>query len=403
MVEAKVDVCVVGGGPAGLAAAGAAAEEGATVLLAEAMPTLGRKFLMAGKSGLNLTKDEPADVFAARVSGSRVRETLTTFGPIEIQAWAEGLGQPLFTGSSGRVFPVAMKASPLLRAWRARLADLGVDLRTRWRWTGGLVPALRFETETGAVTVAAASAVLALGGASWPRLGSDGAWAEGLGDKVDLAPFAASNAGLAMDWSPQVARFDGAPLKPVVLKLGETQASGEAVVTAAGLEGAAAYTLSAAVRRRDADERLTADLAPDLARSEIETRLGRPRGKASLANHLRRRLGLTGLKAALLREAGPLPAAPGPLAARIKAAPLPLTGLMPLAGAISSVGGVPEAALTADLMLRTAPGTFCAGEMIDWDAPTGGYLITASMASGRAAGQAAAAFAGKGFVEKGLR
>lgn len=379
----KTDVCVIGGGPAGLMAAEAAAGQGARVLLAEQKPTLGRKFLMAGKSGLNLTMDEAAQAFRAHVSGGSVLDrALGGFGPAQVQGWARGLGQEVFTGSSGRVFPKVMKASPLLRAWIARLEDAGVDLRTRWRWTGGL----SFATPDGVVEVDAKAVVLALGGASWARLGSDGCWINSLPD-VSLVPFGPSNVGFEVEWSPHMEKHFGAPVKPVALTVGGASVTGEFVVSARGIEGSAVYAI---VQPLLASGALTLDLMPGQGAEQLSAKLARPRGKASVSNHLRRTIRLDGVKAALLREAGPLPEDPASLAARIKAVPLAVKGPRPIDEAISTTGGVPLSELTEDLMLRARPGTFCAGEMIDWDAPTGGYLITTCLATGRIAGLAAA-------------
>ena len=388
MERAKVDVLVVGGGPAGLAAAEVAAAAGRSVLVAERMPSVGRKFLMAGRSGLNLTKDEAAEVFRTRVLTGidGVRAALEAFGPHEVVAWAEGLEQDVFTGSSGRVFPKAMKASPLLRAWLRRLEGSGVELRSRCRWEGfrdGIPVLDGAPMEAGAV-------VLAMGGASWSRLGSDGAWVAPLGAPV--APFTPSNMGFDVAWSAHMARHFGAPVKQVRLRAGETEVLGEFVVTASGIEGSAVYAVSRALWTAMGDGRtgaLTVDLLPDRDRAEIAERLAKPRGKASMATHLRKALGLTGVKAALLREAGPLPEGKA-LAARIKAVPVAVTGARPLDEAISVAGGVAAQALDGNLMLTDRPGVFCAGEMLDWDAPTGGYLITTCLATGRRAGRAAA-------------
>jgi uncharacterized flavoprotein (TIGR03862 family) len=387
------DVCVIGAGPAGLAAAEAAVAAGARVLVADRMPSLGRKFLMAGKSGLNLTKDEPADAFHAHVAPRH--PALAALGPAEVIAWAEALGQPVFTGSSGRVFPRAMKASPLLRAWLRRLDAAGVEMRTRWRWRGWEQGALAFDTPDGPRSLRPGAVVLALGGGSWARLGSNGAWA-GLMPEGTVAPFAPSNMGFEVGWSPAMERHFGAPVKPVGLRCGAARVQGECVVSARGIEGSAVYALSAAIRAAMGPDGVTVtlDLLPDLSEAEIARRLARPRGKATLSNHLRKTLRLTGVKAALLREGGgPLPADPAGLAARIKAAPLHLLRARPLDEAISTAGGLRLSALEDDLMLRARPGVFCAGEMLDWDAPTGGYLITTCLASGRVAGRAAAAWA----------
>jgi len=379
----NIDVCVIGGGPAGLMAAEAAAGQGARVLLAEQKPTLGRKLLMAGKSGLNLTMEQEARAFRAQVSpGSALDAALGAFGPAQVQDWARGLGQEVFTGSSRRVFPVAMKASPLLRAWIARLEGAGVDLRTRWRWTGGL----GFDTPDGPRQVQAQAVVLAPGGASWARLGSDGRWAAML-PEVPLVPFGPSNMGFEVDWSPHMAKHFGQPVKPVRLTAGDTSVTGEFVLSARGIEGSAVYAVAQPLL---ASGVVLLDLMPGQGAAQLAAKLARPRGKTSLANHLRRTIRLEGVKAALLREAGSLPDAPEALAARIKAVPLAVRGPRPLDEAISTTGGVPLLALTDELMLRARPGTYCAGEMIDWDAPTGGYLITTCLATGRIAGLAAA-------------
>lgn len=382
---------VIGAGPAGLMAAEALAAAGRPVLVAEARPSIGRKFLMAGKSGLNLTKAEASEAFAAAYSagGDRLAPILAAFGPEEAMAWARGLGVEVFAGSSGRVFPVGMKASPLLRAWAARLAAGGVETRTRWRWTGWDGPAAVFATPGGGVRVSAGATVLALGGGSWARLGSDGAWAPILaaeGAKVE--PFAASNVGWRVDWSPAMARHYGAPVKPVRLSAGGRSVAAEFVVSARGIEGGGVYALGPELRTGAA---LTLDLAPGLDAATVAARLNRPRGKASLANHLRKSLRLTPVKVALLRDhAGSALADPGALAAAIKALRLPLQGPRPLDEAISTAGGLAFGAVDGDLMLRARPGVFAAGEMLAWDAPTGGYLLTACLATGLRAGRAAA-------------
>jgi len=363
------------------------------VLVADRMPSVGRKFLMAGKSGLNLTKDEPADVFHAHVTPSS--PALAGLDPAEVIAWAEGLGQAVFTGSSGRVFPCAMKASPLLRAWLRRLDGAGVRFATRWGWQGWDGDALRFDTPEGPRSLRPRAVVLALGGGSWARLGSDGAWTAALPAGA-VAPFAPSNMGFEVAWSASMQRHFGAPVKPVGLRCGAAAAQGECVVSARGIEGSAVYALSAALREamRADGVTITLDLLPGLSQAQVARRLARPRGKGSLANHLRKTLRLTGVKAALLREGGgPLPGEPEALAARIKAAPLHLRRPRPLDEAISTVGGLRLEAVDEDLMMRDRPGVFCAGEMLDWDAPTGGYLITTCLASGRVAGRAAAAWA----------
>lgn len=384
---------VIGGGPAGLMAAGELAAAGHRVLVAEAKPSLGRKLLMAGKSGLNLTKEEAPQAFldAYAEAASWLAPMLAEFGPAQVRLWAERLGQPLFTGSTGRVFPEAMKASPLLRAWLARLADLGVETRSRWRWTGWDGEALSFDTPGGATQVVPAVTVLALGGASWRRLGSDGAWAPLLAARgVEVAPFAAANAGVAIDWSPHMAAHLGAPLKNVAFRAGAYSSRGEATISQRGLEGGGLYSVSRGLRE---GAPLWLDLLPDLGAAAVADRLAAPRGKASLANHLRKRLGLPPAQIALLNEfARPLPQDAAALAALIKAMPVRHSGLRPLDEAISTAGGVRQDALDGALMLKAMPGVFCAGEMLDWEAPTGGYLLTACLATGRWAGRSAAAY-----------
>jgi hypothetical protein len=388
----RPEALVVGAGPAGLMAAEEMARAGLQVCVAEAKPSMARKLLMAGKSGLNLTTQAEAAAFLAAYGAAapRLRRMLADFGPDQVRHWAEGLGQPLFTGSSGRVFPLAMKASPLLRAWLARLAGLGVEMRPRWRWQGWSGAALAFETPEGERCMAPGVVVLALGGASWARLGSDGAWADLVAARgVPLAPFAPSNAALSVDWSAHMARHFGQPVKPLALMAGGQRVRGEIVVSAKGLEGGGLYPLTPALRK---DATLTLDLAPDLAEAAVAERLAQPRGKRSQANHLRRTLRLDPVRLALLNEfARPLPQAPRALAARIKALPVAHAGLRPLDEAISTAGGVRWDGLTDELELRALPGVFAAGEMLDWEAPTGGYLLTACLATGRCAGRAAAA------------
>ncbi len=372
-----------------------AAEElsraGHKVIVAEAKPSAARKFLMAGKSGLNLTRAEPLERFTARYAEASdwLRQMLAAFGPNEVQDWARSLGQEVFTGSTGRVFPAAMKASPLVRAWLARLAAQGVSLRTRWRWTGPEGGGQGFDTPEGARTLHPAATILALGGASWPRLGSDGGWAPILAAQgVDLAPFRPANAGLGVAWSAHMHRHFGSPVKGTRLTAGDTATRGEFVISERGLEGGAIYALTRPLRE---GAPLRLDLFPDLPASALAGRLARPRGKASLTTHLRKTLGLDPARMALLMEFGqPLTDAPG-LAHRLKSLTIRHTGPRPLAEAISTAGGIRRGALTDDLMLRALPGTFAAGEMLDWEAPTGGYLLTACLATGRLAGRAAAA------------
>ncbi len=387
---------VIGTGPAGLMAAQELARSGCRVTVAEAKPSVGRKFLMAGKSGLNLTKDEPEAAFLAAYGASAVwlAPILAAFGPSAVQAWARGLDQDVFTGSSGRVFPVAMKASPLLRAWLARLDTLGVARHTRWRWTGWSAEGLaRFETPDGLEEQFADVTVLALGGASWARLGSDGAWAQPLAERgVDIAAFAPSNAALDVKWSPHMAPHFGAAVKSVRWHAGNLSSRGEATISERGLEGGGIYSLTPALRE-GADLRV--DLLPDLTRDALNRRLSSKGRKARLSHWLRNGLRLPPAKIALFFEmtqgAQPLPRETW--VRTLKSLPLRQTGLRPIDEAISTAGGVRQAALDDGLMLHALPGVFCAGEMLDWDAPTGGYLLTACLATGRWAGRSAARMA----------
>ncbi|MWB76567.1 TIGR03862 family flavoprotein [Pseudooceanicola sp. 216_PA32_1] len=368
-------------------AASVMARAGLGVTVAERMPTVGRKLLMAGKSGLNLTKDEDdARVLAAYPDcPAPLARALADFGPQQAMDWARGLGQEVFTGSTGRVFPKAMKASPLLRAWLAELRGLGTTFNTRWRWTGRDGAVHLFDTPDGEQRLHPEVTVLALGGASWGRLGSDGAWSAQI---ADTAPFAASNAGLRLDWSDKMAPHFGSPLKAVAFTAGEIRSRGEAVLTPEGIEGGGVYALSPAIR---AGAAVTLDLCPDVPLSALAAKLSRRRRGDSLANHLRRAVGLDSLRRALLMEWGrPLPDDLGPL---LKALPVPVRGLAPIDRAISTAGGLRFDALDDRLMLRESPGTFAAGEMLDWDAPTGGYLLTACLATGRMAGLAAVDYA----------
>ena len=386
MSESVRQVHVIGTGPAGLMAAERLAQAGLGVVVHDRMPSVARKFLMAGRGGLNLTHSEPLEDFAARYGAARrtVTRWIDAFSPADLTQWVEGLGQPTFVGSSGRVFPKAMKASPLLRAWLARLETLGVNIRTRSCWTGWRDGALAFETPEGERLERPDAVLLALGGASWPRLGSDGAWTAWL--DAPTTPFRPANVGFDVAWSPLFReRFAGRPLKGIALGHGDRSVRGEAMIAGYGLEGGAVYALSAVLR--DAVEaaghaELRIDLKPDMDIERLTARLDRPRGKASLSNHLRKTAGLEPAAVALLHEAGPLPAEPRALARRIKALPLILTGVQGLERAISSAGGVRLDGVDARLMLRDRPGVFVAGEMLDWEAPTGGYLLQASFASG---------------------
>lgn len=369
-------------------AAEALAAAGRRVTVAEAKPTPARKFLMAGKSGLNLTKDEDPAAFALAYDADWLAPILAEFGPSDVMDWARGLGEEVFTGSSGRVFPVSMKASPLLRAWLGRLGAAGVELRTRWRWTGFEGDGFTFETPGGPVVERPAVTVLALGGASWARLGSDAAWVPWLTEKgVEVASFRPANMGFRVEWSAEMQRHFGQPVKGVALVVGSRRERGEFVISAKGIEGGGVYAVSAAVRDGAA---LTLDLVPDRTPTEVAGRLARPRGKETVANWLRKALKLDPVKLALLQEWGrPLPQGAG-LARLIKALPVRHAGPRPMDEAISTAGGVTRASLTEGLELRAVPGTFACGEMLDWEAPTGGYLLTACLATGLWAGRAAA-------------
>jgi len=382
-----IPALVIGGGPAGLMAAEELARAGHPVVVAEAKPTVARKFLMAGKSGLNLTRVETD--FTRHYSADWIAEIVRDFGPDQVQDFARSLRIALFTGSTGRVFPVGMKASPMLRAWIARLSGMGVDLRTRWRWTGFEGEALTFDTPQGPARIAPLVTVLALGGASWPRLGSDAAWVPWLAAKgVEIAPFRPANMGLIIDWSPHMAPHLGQPVKGAALIAGDRTSRGEFVLSARGIEGGGVYAIAAAVRD---GVPLALDLLPDLSIDEAATRLARLPARESLSNRLRKALRLDPVKLALLNEWGrPLPSDALALARRIKTLPVRHAGPRALTEAISSAGGITRTALSDTLELTALPGTFAAGEMLDWEAPTGGYLLTACLATGRQAGRAAA-------------
>ena len=389
-----VQAAVIGGGPAGLMAAETLAMAGFDVTVFEAKPSLGRKFLMAGKSGLNLTKREPVDKLLTGYAEASdwLSGMIRAFDPSAIADWSEALGQPVFAGSTGRVFPKTMKASPLLRAWLRRLQAQGVELRPRHRWTGWHGEALQFETPDGPAAYVAQVTVLALGGASWAKLGSDGHWRGILLPKgVGVAYFAPANAGLRIDWSRFMDPVLGKPLKNIGFSSGALTSRGEAIVSARGLEGGGIYAVSRGVRE---GHPLVMDLAPDLTLEQVTERLTRARGKSSSwSNAMRKGLRLSPAAQAVLREfVQPFPTQPGDLARHIKALTVPTLGLRPMDEAISTAGGVAQTEVTADLMLRALPGVFCAGEMLDWEAPTGGYLLTGCLATGRRAGQGAASF-----------
>lgn len=394
----RVSVAVVGGGPAGLMAAEVLAGAGLSVTVYERMPTVGRKLLMAGRGGLNLTHSESLERFLDRYGAAapHLAAAIRAFPPDALRRWSERLGQPTFVGSSGRVFPVALKASPLLRAWLARLAGLGVAIRTRHDWLGwDAAGGLRFRRgDGGAVTIRPDAAVLALGGASWPKLGADGSWVEVLAAHgVPVAPLRPANCGFIVAWSDLFRdRFAGQPLKNVALSFAGRRVRGEAVITGYGIEGGAVYALSAALRDaidRDGEARLHVDLRADREATVLTRRLAARRPEESAANRLRKAAGLSPVAANLLREAagGALPAEPAALAALIKQTPLRLVGTPPLDRAISTAGGIALEALDGHFMLRSLPGVFAAGEMLDWEAPTGGYLLQACFATGFAAAQ----------------
>jgi len=405
-------VAVIGAGPAGLMAAEVLAEAGLRVDVHDAMPSVGRKFLLAGKGGLNLTHSEPLEPFLGRYGARReaLEPLLRSFGPEALRAWAAGLGVSTFVGTSGRVFPSDLKAAPLLRAWLHRLRAAGVRFHMRQRWLGWNEDgALRFAAPAGEESITTDAVVLALGGGSWPRLGSDGAWVELLAKQgVSVAPLLASNCGFDVGrtvagpneggWSEHVrSRFAGQPLKPVALVFAEAgfARQGEFVVTASGIEGSLVYAASSFIRDAIAahgEATVYLDLLPGRDAENVLHEVTRPRGPRSLSTHLKSRLGIAGVKAALLHEVLPAQTLHDGerLAASLKALPLRLARARPIAEAISSAGGVCFEALDEGLMLRARPGVFCAGEMLDWEAPTGGYLLTACFASGRAAGEAAA-------------
>jgi len=388
---------VIGAGPAGLMAAEVLAATGVAVEVYDAMPSAGRKFLMAGKSGLNLTHAEAFDNFIGRYGARRdwVAPWLREFDAGALRAWARGLGVETFVGSSGRVFPRDMKAAPLLRAWLHRLRAAGVRFHMRHRWCGWDGDALVFDNGV-KVGSGGTAVILALGGGSWARLGSDGAWVPLLQARaIDVAPLRPANCGFDADWSAHFRdKFAGQPVKSVVATRAGQSRQGEFVVTAHGVEGGLIYAFAAALRdaiQADGAATLHLDLAPGKTQERLAAEIAHPRGARSMASHLQSRCGIAGVKAGLLRERVPKEdfADPARLAAAIKHLPLTLVAPRPLDEAISSAGGVTRAALDDRLMLKALPGTFCCGEMLDWEAPTGGYLLTACLASGRAAGRGA--------------
>jgi len=400
-------LAIIGGGPAGLMAAEVARAAGVEVDLYEGKGSVGRKFLIAGKGGLNLTHGEPRPGFDSRYGGRQreVANWLDDFDADALREWARGFGIETYIGTSGRVFPMDRKAAPLLRGWVRRLRDQGVRFHVQHRWLGWSENgALRFATPEGMREVHPGATVLALGGGSWPELGSDGAWAPRLQQQgIDVAPLQPSNCGFDIGWSEHIAlRHAGAPLKPVVahwrdLEGREHMLQGECVVTAGGIEGSLIYALSATLREmiaRDGEVALQLDLAPGRDVGRLQQDLSKPRSGRSFSEHLRRQTGLTGVKASLLREVLPKPQLDdaAAVAGAIKRLPLTLRSARPIAEAISSAGGVRLEALDDALMAKAMPGVFCAGEMLDWEAPTGGYLLTACFASGLRAGRGAVAW-----------
>ncbi|GAB1393512.1 TIGR03862 family flavoprotein [Rhodocyclaceae bacterium] len=391
---------IIGAGPAGLMAAEVLAGAGVAVDVYDAMPSAGRKFLMAGKSGLNLTHAEATESFLSRYGAQRdwVARWLRDFDASALRAWAQGLGIETFVGSSGRVFPAEMKAAPLLRAWLQRLRRAGVRFHMRHRWLGWEGDALVFDNGT-KVGAGGTAIILALGGGSWAKLGSDGAWVPCLQSRgVAVANLRPANCGVDVAWSPHFRdKFAGQPVKTVVASFAGQQRQGEFVIARHGVEGSLIYAFSAALRdalEAHGDAILSLDLAPGKSLERLTQEIAYPRGARSMASHLQSRAGIAGVKAGLLRECASKEdyADPLRLAAMVKALPLRLAATRPLDEAISSAGGVMAAALDQRLMLKALPGVFCAGEMLDWEAPTGGYLLTACFASGRAAGRGALAW-----------
>lgn len=398
-------VVIIGGGPAGLMAAEAAVAAGVTVDVYDSMPSVGRKFLLAGKGGLNLTHSEPSESFLARYASRRafIEPAIRSFPPAALQAWAHELGVETFVGTSGRIFPVDLKAAPLLRAWLRRLRLNGVRFHVRHRWCGWDEQGrLRFLTAEGISLVQADATVLAMGGGSWPQLGSDAGWVKILSERqVPIVPLQPSNCGFDVRWSEHFrAKFAGHPVKTVAFVVKASDGTtirdmGEFVITANGVEGGIVYMGSASVRELIAIEGTAIvwlDLAPDRTMRQLVHNLSQPRGKRTLATHLKRHAGIAGVKAGLLREVLPndMMADPIRLAAAIKSLPLTLVAPRPIEEAISTAGGLSFEALDNNLMVCSLPGVFCAGEMLDWEAPTGGYLLTACLATGRLAGGKAA-------------
>lgn len=399
----KNQVAVIGAGPAGLMAAAILSRGGVAVTVYDAMPSAGRKFLMAGRGGLNLTHSEPLPEFLKRYGSAEARlaPAISSFTPTALRDWSATLGQPTFVGSSGRVFPETFKASPLLRAWLRRLDESGVQFAFRHRWTGWDDDGrLIFAAPEGRQLIASKAAVFALGGASWPRLGSDGAWVDLLAAKgVNIAPLRPANSGFTVAWSEIFKdRFEGQPLKGVALSFGAHHVRGEAMVTRTGIEGGGIYALSSVLREAviaNGQAVMQIALRPDLSADELTTKLSASRGKQSFSNFLRKAIHLSPVAIGLLQEVAVAEGlhlaslSPEKLAALINAVPVTLNGVAPIARAISTAGGIAFDEVDDDFMLKHMPGTFVAGEMLDWEAPTGGYLLQASFATGAAAGQGA--------------
>ena len=384
-------ILVIGGGPAGLMAADIAIRNGLKITVIDSMPTLGRKFLMAGKSGLNLTMNEDALSFKNRIiqDNKLIGKALDEFGPNEVIKWVNSLGIETFTGSTGRVFPKSMKASPLLRKWIKQLVDLGVVLKTRWKLIAISDTTATFQTPEGIVNETADGIILALGGASWPKLGSTGDW-QSLFNSEDIESFQPSNCSFLVSWSLKMSKYFGEPIKSIKLDAGHQSSRGEIMISKEGIEGGGIYPLSSPLKK---DLELKLDLLPDWNIEKISRLLTLPRGKASYSNILRKRLKLEPIKQAILREfAMDAFGEPNLLAKNIKSLRIPLNGTGPIQTAISTTGGIKLGSIDESFMLRSHPGVFCAGEMLDWDAPTGGYLLTTCMATGRMAGKFASQF-----------
>jgi uncharacterized flavoprotein (TIGR03862 family) len=402
-------VAIIGGGPAGLIAAEMLARAGATVAVYDQMPSLGRKFLLAGRGGLNLTHSEDLATFLTRYGDINplLRAAIEAFPPQALRAWSDSLGQETFVGSSGRVFPASLKTSPLLRTWLLRLGNLGVTVKLRHRWDGWDADGNpRFVSNGEALSVEPNAIVLALGGASWPKLGSDARWAAILTDlKIRMSPLQPANCGFTAAWSEVLRGFAGQPLKRISLSFGGRSARGEAMITEQGLEGGAVYALSSPLRdaiMKRGETTLTIDLLPDVDVKKLGERLSASRGKQSLTNFLRKATHLSAAALSLTREGAMVKGASlagmsgREIAGLIKAVPVKLTGVQPITTAISTAGGIAFDELDDNFMLKKAPGVFVAGEMLDWEAPTGGYLLQATFATGIAAARGAAAWLREG-------